>query len=124
MTKRKKRDDTSITRSSSNVFADLELDNPEDLQLKARLTHYIARIIRERGWTQQHAADVLGIKQPDVSGLLRGHKLEHFSVERLMNFLSKLEQKVTITVQDAENESTSQVFVIEAKKGLETALTP
>lgn len=31
-----KTDKEPITRSSGNVFADLELKNPEELQLKAR----------------------------------------------------------------------------------------
>jgi predicted XRE-type DNA-binding protein len=52
----------NITRSSGNVFADLDLLNPEELQLKARLTHLITRIIRQRGWTQSQAAKALGIK--------------------------------------------------------------
>jgi predicted XRE-type DNA-binding protein len=92
----------NITRSSGNVFADLDLPNPEELQLKARLTHLITRIIRQRSWTQSQAAKALGIKQPDVSELCRGERLEHYSVERLMNFLSRLEQRVTITVNSRE----------------------
>ncbi len=87
-----------ITRGSGNIFADLDLPNPEELQLKARLTRLITRIIKQRGWTQQQAAKALRIKQPDVSELSRGERLEHYSVERLMNFLSRLEQTVTITV--------------------------
>lgn len=94
--------DETITRSSGNVFADLDLPNPEELQLKARLTHLISRIIKGRGWTQNQAAKALGIKQPDVSELTRGERLEHYSVERLMNFLGRLEQKVTIRVSSRE----------------------
>lgn len=92
----------NITHSSGNVFADLDLPNPEELQLKARLTHLITRIIKQRGWTQSQAAKALGIKQPDVSELSRGERLEHYSVERLMHFLGRLEQKVTITVSSRE----------------------
>jgi predicted XRE-type DNA-binding protein len=94
--------DKNLIRSSGNVFADLDLPNPEELQLKARLTHLITRIIKGRGWTQSQAAKALGIKQPDVSELTRGERLEHYSIERLMHFLSKLEQKVTITVSSHE----------------------
>ena len=90
------------TVGSGNVFADLGLENPEALQLKARLTHLINRIVKQRGWTQQQTAEVLGIKQPDVSALSRGQRLEHYSAERLMQFLSRLEQKVTITVSSEE----------------------
>lgn len=97
-----KTQDIQITQSSGNVFADLGFENPEELKLKARLTHLINHIIEGRGWTQQQTADALGIKQPDVSALTRGRKLEHYSVERLMNFLGRLEQKVTITVSSDE----------------------
>ena len=97
-----KMDDTRITQSSGNVFADIGLPNPEELQLKARLTHLITEIVENREWTQQQTADTLGIKQPDVSALFRGKRLEHYSVERLMTFLTKLEQKVTITVSSDE----------------------
>ena len=94
--------DKGFTLSSGNVFADLGLPDAEELHTKTKLTLLIKRIIKQRGWTQQQAADALGIKQPDVSELSRGQRLEHYSVERLMNFLSKLEQKVTITVSSAE----------------------
>lgn len=104
--------DHTLIPSSGNVFADLDLPNPEALQLKARLTHRIARIIKQRGWTQRHAAQVLGIKQPDVSELIRGERLEHYSVERLMVFLSKLEQTVTITI--SSNELPTEEIVVGA----------
>ena len=45
---------------------------------------------------------MLGIKQPGVSALSRGQRLEHYSAERLMHFLSRLQQKVTITVSSEE----------------------
>ena len=94
--------DEDFTPSSGNVFADLELPNAEELHTKTKLTLLIKRLIRQRGWTQQQAADALGIKQPDVSELSRGQRLEHYSVERLMHFLSRLEQRVTITVSSDE----------------------
>ena len=58
--------------ASGNVFADLELPNAEELHTKTKLTLLIKRLIKQRGWTQQQAADALGIKQPDVSELSRG----------------------------------------------------
>lgn len=102
----------SFTRSSGNVFADLALENPEDLQLKARLTHLIDRSIRQRGWTQQKAAEVLRVKQPDVSALVRGQRLDHYSIERLMQFLARLDNRVTITVSGSE--LPAEEFVIAA----------
>jgi predicted XRE-type DNA-binding protein len=83
---------------TGNVFADLGFVNPEREQLKARLTLQIYRLIRERGLTQAEAGEILGIKQPHVSGLMRGQS-GAFSVERLMDFLTALGQDVEITVR-------------------------
>lgn len=97
--------DETITRGSENIFADLAIENPEEYQLKARLASLIYDVIEERGWTQKEAAKALGVKQPDVSNITRG-LLDHFSVERLMHFISRLEHRVTITVQEEEKATT------------------
>ena len=64
----------------------------------ARLTLQIYRLIKGRGLTQAEAGAILGIKQPHVSGLMRGQS-GNFSVERLMEFLTALGQDVEITVR-------------------------
>ena len=56
------------------------------------------------------ATDVLGIKQPDVSELTQGKRLDHYSVERLMRFLSMLDQNVTITV--SSDELPTEIFTV------------
>ena len=84
--------------SSGNVFADLKLPHPEQEQLKARLTLQIYRLIKERGLTQAEAGEILGIKQPHVSLLMR-NRSGSFSVGRLMDFLTALGQDVEITVR-------------------------
>lgn len=87
-----------VKEGSGNVFADLGFANPEREELKARLTLQIYRLIKARGLTQTQAGEVLGIKQPHVSSLMRGQS-GAFSVERLMNFLAALGQDVQITVR-------------------------
>jgi predicted XRE-type DNA-binding protein len=87
-----------VTESSGNIFADLGFANPERERLKADLTLRIYRLIKERGLTQATAGEILGIKQPHVSELMRGHS-GAFSVERLMEFLTALGQDVEITVK-------------------------
>jgi predicted XRE-type DNA-binding protein len=77
--KKKKEIETDYVVGSGNVFADLGFENPEEELLKARLAALVNRSIEARRWTQRHAANVLSIKQPDVSDLTRG-RLEHFSV--------------------------------------------
>jgi predicted XRE-type DNA-binding protein len=84
--------------SSGNVFADLGLPNPEELLAKAELANKISVLIQERKLTQAKAAKLLGIDQPKVSMLLRGH-LTGFSIERQMRFLLLLGQDIKITVQ-------------------------
>lgn len=90
---------TKIIEGSGNVFRDLGLKDADELLVKAELTSQISEIIGERGLTQAAAAKLLGLKQPDVSNLLRG-KLSKFSTDRLMNFLTRLGRDVEIVVKE------------------------
>ena len=72
-----------VKESTGNIFADLGFANPEREQLKAHLTVQIYRLVKQRGLTQAEAGEILGIKQPHVSSLMRGQS-GAFSVERLM----------------------------------------
>jgi predicted XRE-type DNA-binding protein len=83
--------------SSGNIFADLGLPHPEQELLKARLTLQIYRIVKARGVTQAQAGEVLGIRQPQVSLLMR-NRSGNFSVERLMDFLTALGHDVEVRV--------------------------
>lgn len=94
----KKQPKVTVEASSGNVFADLGFPNPERELLKARLTLQIYRLIKQRGLTQTAAGEVLGIKQPHVSALMR-NRAGSFSVERLMDFLTALGQDIEITVR-------------------------
>jgi len=91
-----------VKEGSGNIFADLGFANPEREEIKARLTLQIYRLIKGRGLTQVQAGEVLGIKQPHVSSLMRGQS-GAFSVERLMSFLVALGQDVQITVKSTRN---------------------
>jgi predicted XRE-type DNA-binding protein len=101
-----------IKESTGNIFRDLGFANPEREQIKARLTLQIYRLIKERGLTQAEAGEILGIKQPHVSGLMRVQS-GAFSVERLMNFLTALGQDVEITVRPTRKDQ-GEVFVVVA----------
>ena len=92
-----------VKQGSGNVFRDLGFPNSEREQLKARLTLQIYRTIKARNLTQTAAGEVLGIKQPHVSALMRGHS-GNFSVERLMDFLNALGHDVEITVRPARRD--------------------
>ena len=87
-----------VKEGSGNVFADLGLPNPEQELLKAHLTLQIYKIVKARGLTQAQAGEILGIKQPHVSALMR-NRAGNFSVGRLIAFLTALGQDVQITVK-------------------------
>ncbi len=89
----------TITKGSGNVFADAGLPDAEELLIKAEIVRKITNIIRDEGFTQEEAAQKLGIDQPKVSALTKG-KLAGFSLERLFGFLNKLGQDVTINIKN------------------------
>lgn len=84
-------------KSSGNVFADIGLQDSEKYLAKAELANQINKIISKRGLKQTEAAKILEIDQPKVSALSCG-KLDDFSIERLINFLTKFDRDVKIVV--------------------------
>ena len=87
-----------IMRSSGNVFADMGLPNAEEKKTRVRLAFEINQIIENRGLSQIVAARRLKINQPKISAL-SNYRLEGFSVERLMNFLTALDRDVHIVLR-------------------------
>jgi predicted XRE-type DNA-binding protein len=93
-----KRTKQLVARSSGNVFADLRLPNAEEKQTKVRLAVTINQIIEDQHLSQGVAARRLKINQPKISAL-SNYRLEGFSVERLMNFLTGLDRDVDIVIR-------------------------
>jgi predicted XRE-type DNA-binding protein len=93
--------ETTFTESSGNVFADLGLSDPETRMAKVYLGVEIARIIKARKWSQTQAAAELCLDQPSISKIL-ALKLRGFSIERLMELLSRLDRDIIITIQPSE----------------------
>jgi predicted XRE-type DNA-binding protein len=89
---------SEIIPSSGNVFADLRLPNAEDKQTKTRLAVAINRILAGQELSQVKAARRLKINQPKISALAN-YRLEGFSVERLMHFLTALDRDVEIVIR-------------------------
>ena len=83
---------------SGNVFKDIGVPNAEEHLIKAQLVFKIDTIIKKRGLKQVDAADLFGVRQPDISKMLRG-EFRQFSVERLLRFLVALDQDVAIIVK-------------------------
>jgi predicted XRE-type DNA-binding protein len=96
---------------SSNVFADMGLEDADELLTRAQLGYSVRQILKARGLKQQDIATLLDIKQPEVSNLMQG-KYHLFSEGRLFSFLRKLDQKVIIQIsQHQEGEPFQQVAI-------------
>lgn len=95
---RKTTKDINYEVSTGNVYADLGFADAGEMLAKARIVAQIGRIIQARKLTQVQAAELLGIDQPKVSALLRGH-FKGYSQERLVGFLTKLGMDVEIVVR-------------------------
>jgi len=87
-----------ITRGTGNVFADLGFPDAAERQAKLRLAYALNGLLEKRKLSQAGAAKVLSVSQPKVS-VLRNYKLAGFSVGRLMNLLTALDQDVDIVIR-------------------------
>ena len=90
--------DIEIARGTTNVFADLGLANAAERQTKTRLALAVNNLLKARKLKQREAADLLHIPQPKVSAL-KNYRLDQFSVERLLEFLTALNQDVEIMIR-------------------------
>jgi predicted XRE-type DNA-binding protein len=103
-----------VTRGSGNVFADLGFPDAAERQAKLRLAYTLNQVLDERKLSQADAAKVLGVTQPKVSAL-RHYKLAGFSVERLMNLLTALDQDVEIVIrQKPRSKRAARISVVAA----------
>lgn len=97
--------------SSGNVFEDIKVANPDESFAKAELARRITSIIKHRHMKQQNAAETLGIDQPKISRLLRGH-LSEFSLEKLLSLVMRLDRDIEIVIKKRpKNRVTSHMTV-------------
>ena len=69
---------------------------------------------RNRKLNQESAAKILGINQPKISAIANG-RLKDFSIERLIEFLNKLDQDVKIYIHEKpKNKKRPALFEVEA----------
>ena len=89
---------STITRGTANVFADLGYADAAERQTKTRLALAVNELLKARKLKQREIATLLGVPQPKVSAL-KNYRLDQFSVERLMEFLTALNQDVEIMIR-------------------------
>jgi predicted XRE-type DNA-binding protein len=93
----KKRKTIEFEEGSGNIFADLGLKDADQLLARAQIGYHVFKILRDEKLKQREIAEVLGIAQPDVSHLMNGH-FSRFTTDKLLEFLRRLDRKVTIEV--------------------------
>lgn len=99
--RKKKVNGETYLEGSDNVFRDLGFPEEEAVNMLARseMIIQIKEILDERELTQNEAAKLLGVRQPRVSALYTG-KLNDFTIDMLMKWLTILGKKVTIQIED------------------------
>ena len=99
-------------KGSTNVYADLGFPDAEEMFRKAQLTGEIDKIIKARRWSRRKAAEVVGIPQPELSAMLRGH-FRGIGETKMLDGLARLGRDVQITVGPARRRTApGQVSVV------------
>ena len=113
-----------VTRGTGNVFADLGFPDAAERQAKLRLAYALNQVIEARKLSQADAVKLLGVTQPKVSAL-RHYKLAGFSVERLMNLLTALDQDVEIVIRrKPRSRKSARISVVAEQMTVKPKVTP
>jgi len=96
-----------------NVYEQLGFPDAEEMLVKAQLVSQIGEILRERGWSQQQAAKVLGLTQPKLSKMLRG-QFRGISEMKMMDCLVRLGRAVKIVVGPSRKAAADRIEVVAA----------
>ncbi len=89
-----------IEQGTTNGYADLGSPDASAMLVKAQLASKIGQIIKRRRLTQVEAAEIVGMPQPKLSGLLRG-QFRGISETKMLNCLTRLGRDVKIVVGPA-----------------------
>jgi predicted XRE-type DNA-binding protein len=87
-----------IEKASDNVYEDLGVPEPAQMQVKAILAAKIGEIIKLRHWSQIQAAEILGMPQPKLSGMLRG-QFRGISEAKMLECMNRLGRDIDIVVR-------------------------
>ena len=85
----------TVHEGGENIFADLGLADADAHFLKAQIVAELYQLSTALNLTQSKAGELMGISQPEVSRLFKGHFRE-YSIERLMAFLTAFDRDVEI----------------------------
>ncbi|MBD2770836.1 helix-turn-helix domain-containing protein [Iningainema tapete] len=88
-------EETVFEESSGNVFADLGLEDADELFTRGKIGIQVLRLLKQRNLKQREISELLGIPQPEVSHLMKG-EFQRFSEGKLLLFLKRLDTEITL----------------------------
>ncbi|MEH1907246.1 MAG: XRE family transcriptional regulator [Nostoc sp.] len=91
-------EETVFEESSGNVFADLGLEDAEQLFTRGKIGIQVLRLLKQRNLKQREISYLLSISQPEVSHLLKG-EFQRFSEGKLLVFLKRLDTEITLHIR-------------------------
>ena len=95
---------------TDNVLVDLGFKDAQELTAKVSLAVKFNELVEKRELNQTEAAAITGMTQPKVSQVRR-YKLRNISLERLMQALVSLDQRVEIVVRPARQAHAAGITV-------------
>jgi len=108
---REKKKEETVDAGSSDVIVDLGFPDADERRLRVQLAMRLNELVAARGLTQASAAKLFGIPQLHVSEL-KHYKLNRFSSERLLRFVTLLDRDVEIIIRPkAEGHASGVVSV-------------
>ena len=81
--------ETNFEEGSGSVFADLGLEDADELLARAKIGFRVYELIKDKKLKQKEIVSLLGIKQPEVSHLMNGH-FNLFTTDKLLDYLKRL----------------------------------
>ena len=88
---------TKFVQGSGNVFADLGLAGADELYVRAQIGFGVYKILKSKNLNRRAIANILAISEAEVSHLTNGH-FSRLTTDKLIDFLKRLDWKVTIEV--------------------------
>ncbi len=108
-----------VYRGSGNVFADLGLEDAEELQQKSEQLFRISQAMERRGMKDEDAARFLSLEETFFARLVRGREFDAYTVEQLAQFADEIEDTTIaeerlanpgerVTMEEVEREFTKE----------------
>ncbi|MBD2196897.1 MULTISPECIES: helix-turn-helix domain-containing protein [Calothrix] len=104
-------EETVFEESCGNVFADLGLEDADELFTRGKIGIVVLRLLKQRNLKQREISKLLGIPQPEVSHLMKG-EFQRFSEGKLLIFLKRLDTEITLHLRPRNPENQAAETVI------------